>query len=47
MYVRVASSTPEELLRHWLAADPELTDLRVEGAGLEEALVALTRVVAA
>jgi ABC-2 type transport system ATP-binding protein len=40
--VRVATSAPEDLLRHWLAADPGLADLRVEGAGLEEALVSLT-----
>lgn len=40
--VVVATAAPERLLRHWLDADPHLRDLRVEGAGLEEALVALT-----
>jgi ABC-2 type transport system ATP-binding protein len=45
--VRVATSAPEDLLRHWLAVDAGLADLRVEGAGLEEALVSLTIGVAA
>ena len=40
--VRVATAAPETVLRHWLAADEHLTDLRVEGAGLEQALLALT-----
>jgi ABC-2 type transport system ATP-binding protein len=40
--LRVSSTAPEELLRHWLAADPWLADLRVEGAGLEQALMTLT-----
>ncbi|SHK86803.1 ABC-2 type transport system ATP-binding protein [Pseudonocardia thermophila] len=40
--LRVSSTAPEELLRAWLAADPWLSDLRVEGAGLEQALVVLT-----
>jgi ABC-2 type transport system ATP-binding protein len=40
--LRVSSTAPEELLRGWLAADPFLADLRVEGASLEQALVALT-----
>jgi ABC-2 type transport system ATP-binding protein len=40
--VRVATTAPEGVLRLWLADDPTLTDLRVEGAGLEQALVALT-----
>jgi ABC-2 type transport system ATP-binding protein len=40
--LRVSSTAPEELLRHWLAADPWLADLRVEGASLEQALVTLT-----
>jgi ABC-2 type transport system ATP-binding protein len=40
--LRVSSAAPEELLRHWLAADPWLADLRVEGAGLEQALLSLT-----
>jgi ABC-2 type transport system ATP-binding protein len=42
--LRVSSTAPEELLRHWLAADPWLADLRVEGAGLEQALMTLTGV---
>jgi len=40
--VRVATVEPERVLRDWLARDHELTDLRVEGAGLEQALFALT-----
>jgi ABC-2 type transport system ATP-binding protein len=40
--VRVTSSEPEEVLRVWLPLDRGLTDLRVEGAGLEQALLALT-----
>jgi ABC-2 type transport system ATP-binding protein len=40
--VRVATAEPEMVLRGWLAADDELTDLRVEGASLEQALFALT-----
>ena len=40
--VRVATESPESVLREWLAADRSLTDLRVEGAGLEQALFALT-----
>ncbi|MDN5860173.1 MAG: ABC transporter ATP-binding protein [Pseudonocardia sp.] len=39
--LRVSSTSPEDLLRGWLAADPRLADLRVEGAGLEQALVSL------
>jgi ABC-2 type transport system ATP-binding protein len=40
--VRVTSAEPELVLRAWLPLDPGLTDLRVEGAGLEQALLALT-----
>ncbi|MFC4941978.1 ABC transporter ATP-binding protein [Pseudonocardia sp. GCM10023141] len=40
--VRLATTAPEEVLRRWLAADAGLADLRVEGAGLEQALFALT-----
>jgi ABC-2 type transport system ATP-binding protein len=40
--VRVTSSEPERVLRAWLPLDERLTDLRVEGAGLEQALLALT-----
>jgi ABC-2 type transport system ATP-binding protein len=40
--VRVTSSEPERVLRAWLPRDPGLADLRVEGAGLEQALLALT-----
>jgi ABC-2 type transport system ATP-binding protein len=40
--VRLRTRTPEALLRTLLAEDPDLTDLRVETAGLEEAVVGLT-----
>ena len=40
--VHVGTAGPEDLLRVWLALDPTLGELRVEGAGLEETLVALT-----
>ncbi|EHY89877.1 ABC transporter ATP-binding protein [Saccharomonospora azurea] len=40
--VRLGTRTPEALLRVLLAEDPDLSDLRVEGVGLEEAVVALT-----
>ncbi len=40
--VRVASAEPERVLRRWLAMDDGLAELRVEGAGLEQALLALT-----
>jgi ABC-2 type transport system ATP-binding protein len=42
-HVRLATRSPEALLRVLLVDDPGLADLRVEGAGLEEAVVALTR----
>lgn len=41
-HVRLSTRAPEDLLRRLLADDPGLSDLRVEGAGLEEAVVALT-----
>ncbi|SFA74415.1 ABC-2 type transport system ATP-binding protein [Amycolatopsis marina] len=41
-YVRLSTRSPEDLLRVLLAEDHQLSDLRVEGAGLEEAVVALT-----
>lgn len=41
---RLYTRDPEALLRVLLAEDPELTDLRVEGARLEEAVVGLTEV---
>lgn len=40
--VRIATRSPEALLRGWLAADPELAELRIEGAGLSEAVGFLT-----
>ncbi|WP_219418409.1 ABC transporter ATP-binding protein [Pseudonocardia nigra] len=40
--VRVATAEPEHVLRQWLGLDDGLADLRVEGAGLERALFALT-----
>jgi ABC-2 type transport system ATP-binding protein len=40
--VRLTGPSPEELVRQLLQADPDLDELRVEGAGLEEALVHLT-----
>ena len=39
--VRLHTRTPEALLRVLLAEDPDLADLRVETAGLEEAVVGL------
>lgn len=41
-HVRLSTRAPENLLRVLLAEDHQLSDLRVEGAGLEEAVVALT-----
>jgi ABC-2 type transport system ATP-binding protein len=41
-HVRIGTRKPEALLRVLLAEDPELSDLRVEGAGLSEAVVGLT-----
>ena len=41
-HVRVATTEPERVLRDWLALDSGLADLRVEGASLERALLALT-----
>ncbi|NYH78798.1 ABC-2 type transport system ATP-binding protein [Actinopolyspora biskrensis] len=40
--VRLGTRAPEALLRELLDADPGVSDLRVEGAGLEESVVALT-----
>jgi len=40
--VRLQTRTPEALLRILLADDPDLADLRVETAGLEEAVIGLT-----
>jgi ABC-2 type transport system ATP-binding protein len=40
-HVRIATAAAERVVRALLAADPDLSDLRVEGAGLEEALLAL------
>ena len=40
-HVRLGTRAPEALLRVLLAQDPGLTDLRVEGAGLEEAVAGL------
>ncbi|MDX8052703.1 ABC transporter ATP-binding protein [Lentzea sp. BCCO 10_0798] len=40
-HVRLGTRAPEALLRVLLAEDPGLTDLRVEGAGLEEAVAGL------
>jgi ABC-2 type transport system ATP-binding protein len=40
--VRVTTAEPERVLRAWLPRDEGLTELRVEGAGLEQALLALT-----
>ncbi len=42
----VTTRTPEDLLRTLLARDPHLADLRVEGASLEEAVLALGRTAA-
>ena len=40
--VKLQTQSPEDLLRVLLARDPALSDLRVEDAGLEEAVLALT-----
>jgi ABC-2 type transport system ATP-binding protein len=40
--VRIQTRSPEDLLRVLLSRDPALSDLRVQDAGLEEAVVALT-----
>ncbi|MEN3265718.1 hypothetical protein [Pseudonocardia sp.] len=40
--VQVATTGPEDVLRWWLVLDERPPDLRVEGAGLERALFALT-----
>ncbi|MGP4021563.1 ABC transporter ATP-binding protein [Saccharopolyspora sp. 5N708] len=40
--VRLATRAPETLLRVLLSEDSDLTDLRVEGAGLADAVVGLT-----
>lgn len=40
--VHLSTRAPEALLRDLLAADLDLADLRVEGASLEEAVVAIT-----
>ncbi|QWF82570.1 ABC transporter ATP-binding protein [Amycolatopsis sp. CA-230715] len=41
-HVRLTTRSPETLLRVLLAEDPGLSELRVEGAGLEDAVLALT-----
>jgi ABC-2 type transport system ATP-binding protein len=41
-HAHIATRAPEELLRVLLAADPDLSDLRVEGARLEDAVAGLT-----
>ena len=40
--VTIQTRSPEEVLRVLLAQDPDLSELRVQDAGLEEAVVALT-----
>lgn len=40
--VKIQTRSPEDLLRVLLDRDPELSELRVQDAGLEEAVVALT-----
>jgi ABC-2 type transport system ATP-binding protein len=40
--VHLSTTEPEQVLRAWLPADHSVAELRVEGAGLEQALVALT-----
>ncbi|WP_112267774.1 ABC transporter ATP-binding protein [Lentzea terrae] len=42
-HVHLGTRTPEALLRVLLAQDPGLSDLRVEGAGLEEAVAGLIK----
>lgn len=41
-HAEIGTDTPERLLRSWLALDDTLEDLRVSGATLEQALLALT-----
>ncbi len=40
--LRIATRQPEPVVRRLLDLDPELSDLRIEGASLEEALVEMT-----
>ncbi|HUG85628.1 MAG TPA: ABC transporter ATP-binding protein, partial [Euzebya sp.] len=40
--IRIVTPAPESVLRMLLAEDPDLDDLRVEGASLEEAVMALS-----
>ncbi len=40
--VQVSTTRPEALVRELLAADPDLSDLRIEGASLEQAVLAIT-----
>lgn len=40
--LRVSTTAPEELVRHLLHQDPELSELRVEAAGLEHAVLRIT-----
>jgi len=42
-YLEILTSRPEDLVRALLDLDPDLHDLTVVGAGLEEAFLALTR----
>jgi len=40
--VKIQTRSPEDLLRVLLDRDPDLSELRVQDAGLEEAVVSLT-----
>jgi ABC-2 type transport system ATP-binding protein len=40
--LRVSTTAPEQLVRHLLHQDPELSELRVEAAGLEHAVLRIT-----
>ena len=42
-HLEILTGVPEELLRTLLAVDPDLRDLQVTGAGLEDAFLTLVR----
>ena len=42
-FIEIRSKAPEAVLRRWLAADPQLSELQVSALSLEEAFVSLTR----
>ncbi len=42
-HLEILTARPEDLLRTLLALDPDLRDLHVTGAGLEDAFLTLVR----